>query len=140
MALVAASQLPFFDGLVRGFLLTSRFNRGWRYHKEMQVWLTPESPANSLEVEPGWLRGPFVVFDPRTFTRQKTPDDFMLEAAMLEVTQTPGPTLRLAAAAQQNGQFQQQQQQAQQQQAQQQQAAQQAQQQGLRQQPQAQMA
>lgn len=102
----------------------------------MQVWLTPESPANSLEVEPGWLRGPFVVFDPRTFTRQKTPDDFMLEAAMLEVTQTPGPTLRLAA---QNGQFQQQQA-AQQQQQQQQAQQQQQQQQGLRQQPQAQMA
>jgi CCR4-NOT transcription complex subunit 2 len=64
-----------------------RFNRGWRYHTELQIWLTsPSIPSAPLDGTQSWQRGPFVVFDPRTFSRQKTPDEFMVDSSLLEAT------------------------------------------------------
>lgn len=63
----------------------NRHNRGWRYHTDLQVWLTSPIFQDSSS-QSQWLRGPFVVFDPRTFSRQKTPDEFMVDTSLLEST------------------------------------------------------
>ena len=52
---------------------------------ELQVWLTSPAFQDSIP-QTSWLRGPFVVFHPRTFSRQKTPDEFGVDPAMLEAT------------------------------------------------------
>jgi CCR4-NOT transcription complex subunit 2 len=68
-----------------------RYNRGWRYHTELQVWLTSPTVLSTPHDQhggPTWLRGPFVVFDPRTYARTKTADEFMIDASLLEATRT----------------------------------------------------
>jgi len=71
----------------------SRYNRGWRYHTELQVWLTSPTVLSTPPDQhggPTWLRGPFVVFDPRTYARTKTADEFMIDASLLEATRSAG--------------------------------------------------
>ena len=71
-------------GIFEVMLIRNRYNRGWRYHTDLQVWLTSPTVQDSTSQQ--WLRGPFVVFDRRTFTRQKTPDEFMVDVSLLEAT------------------------------------------------------
>ena len=61
------------------------YNRGWRYHTEMQVWLTSPSLAQGAP-EQRWVQGPFWVYDPATMSRTKTADEFMVDASLLEAT------------------------------------------------------
>ncbi|RSH92880.1 hypothetical protein EHS25_008326 [Saitozyma podzolica] len=67
------------------------FNRGWRYHTELQLWLQgPQLQSIDLPADgqANWVRGPFLVFDPQTFNRQRMPEDFMVNPALLEVTRS----------------------------------------------------
>ncbi|WRT64170.1 uncharacterized protein IL334_001099 [Kwoniella shivajii] len=69
------------------------YARGWRYHVDLQTWLTsPTLPTvdlmsltNSSE-GPQWIRGPFMYLDTRTWTKQRTNEDFTIDANLLEVT------------------------------------------------------
>lgn len=54
------------------FELTDRYNRGWRYHIESQLWLSAPSLASIdgsdpslIDAPPRWVTGPFVYFDTR---------------------------------------------------------------------------
>ncbi|CAD6583700.1 MAG: hypothetical protein TREMPRED_003636 [Tremellales sp. Tagirdzhanova-0007] len=69
------------------------YNRGWRYHTDLEIWLTSPS-FQDASVQSQWLRGPFVVFDSRTFSRHKTSDDFMVDISLLEDTR---PAIELIA-------------------------------------------
>ena len=55
---------------------------------------SPTLPSMSLEPQgSNWIRGPFVIWDPRLFSRQKTNDDFMLDTAQVEATRPAGQIL-----------------------------------------------
>ncbi|KAK8865945.1 hypothetical protein IAR55_001094 [Kwoniella newhampshirensis] len=69
------------------------YTRGWRYHTELQLWLTsPTLPSIDLSKadvtggQPNWIRGPFMYLDTRTWTKQRTAEDFTIDANVLEVT------------------------------------------------------
>ncbi|ORY23199.1 hypothetical protein BCR39DRAFT_549736 [Naematelia encephala] len=65
------------------------YNRNWRYHTELQVWLTsPNIPSVENDPSTSWLTAPILVFDPSTFSRRQTPDDFMVELSLLEKTRS----------------------------------------------------
>jgi len=51
-------------------------NRNWRYHKELQVWLTKESHSEPIPNGPDSERGTYVFFDPTTW--QYITKDFIL--------------------------------------------------------------
>lgn len=104
-----------------GKSLTHRYNRGWRYHMDMQVWMqgpsltalqTSQDPSQEAfspggggnagntgsdgQNGPGGvsggargdqvLQGPFLVFNPATFERTRTSDDYTVRANQLEET------------------------------------------------------
>ncbi|WVQ97436.1 hypothetical protein IAU59_004549 [Kwoniella sp. CBS 9459] len=68
--------------------------RGWRYHTDLQLWLTSPTLANvDLQAihadssgQPSWIPGPFIYLDTRTWTRQRTLEDFTVDAQLLEAT------------------------------------------------------
>ncbi|WWC66289.1 uncharacterized protein I206_100190 [Kwoniella pini CBS 10737] len=72
------------------------YTRGWRYHTDLQTWLTSPTLPNidlvSLTANPSlheggqWIRGPFMYLDTRTWTKQRTNEDFTIDANLLEVT------------------------------------------------------
>lgn len=81
--------------------LTFRYNRGWRYHIETQLWLFATSLAamdgsdpSLIDTPPRWLKGPFVYFDPRTLTRDRMPDDYMINHNLIELTRPAGERQR----------------------------------------------
>lgn len=51
-------------------------SRNWRYHKELQVWLTKESHSEPIPNGPDSERGTYVFFDPTTW--QYITKDFIL--------------------------------------------------------------
>jgi hypothetical protein len=76
------------------YMLTDRYSRGWRYHTELQLWLTGPSltgvegmdPALAVQSSPRWARGPFMYFDPRTFGRNSMPEEFAINLNLIEAT------------------------------------------------------
>nr|XP_031857468.1 uncharacterized protein CI109_007140 [Kwoniella shandongensis]KAA5524540.1 hypothetical protein CI109_007140 [Kwoniella shandongensis] len=69
------------------------YARGWRYHTELHIWLTsPTLPSIDLSKadvasgQPNWIRGPFMYLDTRTWTKQRTAEDFTIDGNVLEVT------------------------------------------------------
>jgi hypothetical protein len=53
----------------------------------MQVWLTsPTLQATPLDGSEHWVRGPFLIFEPRTFVRQKMGEDMIVDCSLLEAT------------------------------------------------------
>ncbi|WWC86275.1 uncharacterized protein L201_001148 [Kwoniella dendrophila CBS 6074] len=79
------------------------YARGWRYHTDLQTWLTsPTLPTIDLLSlttnqqqqntngesgnSPQWIRGPFMYLDTRTWTKQRTNEDFTIDANLLEIT------------------------------------------------------
>ncbi|WVF70482.1 hypothetical protein IAT40_005272 [Kwoniella sp. CBS 6097] len=70
------------------------YARGWRYHTDLQIWLTSPTLANvdlqavhsDASGQTHWIPGPFMYLDTRTWTRQRTLEDFTVDAQLLEVT------------------------------------------------------
>ncbi|WVW82343.1 hypothetical protein I302_104350 [Kwoniella bestiolae CBS 10118] len=74
------------------------YARGWRYHTDLQTWITSptlptidllslqQNPTPTHEGSPQWLRGPFIYLDTRTWTRQRTNEEFTIDANLLEIT------------------------------------------------------
>ncbi|WWC99715.1 hypothetical protein V866_006620 [Kwoniella sp. B9012] len=71
------------------------YARGWRYHTDLQTWITsPTLPSidlvslqqSSNEGSPQWIRGPFMYLDTRTWTKQRTNEEFTIDANLLEIT------------------------------------------------------
>ncbi|KAJ8474159.1 hypothetical protein ONZ45_g16046 [Pleurotus djamor] len=87
------------------------YNRNWRYHKELRLWITKESSNVMVQKVPGGEQGAYTYWDPEMW--QKERKELTVLYADLEEksapTFLPGPTLVLASV--QNGQQQQQQQQ-----------------------------
>lgn len=50
--------------------------RNWRYHKDLQVWLTKSSDVEPVQVTSGCERGVYVFFDPHNWVKIKK--EFML--------------------------------------------------------------
>ncbi|ODN84463.1 hypothetical protein L202_00410 [Cryptococcus amylolentus CBS 6039] len=77
------------------------YARGWRYHTELATWLTsPSLPSIDLAKtdrssgQPNWIRGPFQYLDTRTWVKQRTAEDFMIDANVLEVTRRADDIIR----------------------------------------------
>ncbi|AFR98047.1 CCR4-NOT transcription complex subunit 2 [Cryptococcus neoformans C23] len=81
------------------------YARGWRYHTELQTWLTSPtlasidlSKADRSSGQPNWIRGPFAYLDTRTWVRQRTAEDFTIDANVLELTKLADDVIREEAA------------------------------------------
>lgn len=70
-----------------GFCATGarRYKKNWRYHKELQLWLTKESGTGPMEKTPHYERGFYVFFDPIIWKR--VTKEFVLQYDQLEVSQ-----------------------------------------------------
>lgn len=97
------------------------FNRNWRYHKELRLWITKETGAPSSAKIPGGEQGTYSYWDPEDWTRARK--EMTVLYSDLEDKHTPvfgpGQTLQLAQPQSAQGQPQQPQQPQQQQQQQQ---------------------
>jgi len=51
-------------------------NRNWRYHKELQVWLTKDSNTEPIQQSPQSERGLYIFFDPHNW--EKVRKEFIL--------------------------------------------------------------
>jgi CCR4-NOT transcription complex subunit 2 len=65
------------------FLCVCRYKKNWRYHKELQLWLTKESGTGPMEKTPHYERGFYVFFDPMIWKR--VTKEFVLQYDQLEV-------------------------------------------------------
>lgn len=46
-------------------------SRNWRYHKKLQMWLTKDDMMQPIQLGQGLERGFYVIFDPKTWTRDR---------------------------------------------------------------------
>ena len=58
------------------------FNRNWRYHKELGMWLTKESGSEPVQKTPMLERGSYIFFDPKSWEKIKR--EFVLVYDQLE--------------------------------------------------------
>ncbi|MBW0544774.1 hypothetical protein O181_084489 [Austropuccinia psidii MF-1] len=58
------------------------YKKNWRYHKELQLWLTKESGTGPMEKTPHYERGFYVFFDPIIWKR--VTKEFVLQYDQLE--------------------------------------------------------
>lgn len=58
------------------------YKKNWRYHKELQLWLTKESGTGPMEKTPHYERGFYVFFDPMIWKR--VTKEFVLQYDQLE--------------------------------------------------------
>ncbi|WWC58704.1 uncharacterized protein I303_101248 [Kwoniella dejecticola CBS 10117] len=89
------------------------YARGWRYHTDLQIWFTSPTFSNidlasltasaSANSEGGqWIRGPFMFLDTRTWTKQRTAEEFTIDANMLEITRPASIIINEEKASQSN--------------------------------------
>ena len=45
-------------------IFLGRYNRNWRYHKDLHLWLTKEQNTEPTQKTPTFERGNYVFFDP----------------------------------------------------------------------------
>lgn len=50
---------------------TCRFNRNWRYHKEMRLWITKETGTSPSQKVPGGERGTYSFWDPENWEKSR---------------------------------------------------------------------
>lgn len=62
---------------------SNSYKKNWRYHKELQLWLTKESGTGPMEKTPHYERGFYVFFDPMIWKR--VTKEFVLQYDQLEV-------------------------------------------------------
>ena len=76
----------------------SRFNRNWRYHKELRLWITKETGTPSSAKIPGGEQGTYSYWDPENW--EKARKEMTVLYTDLEEKSTPvfapGQTLQLA--------------------------------------------
>jgi CCR4-NOT transcription complex subunit 2 len=99
-----------------------RWNRNWRYHKDLRLWITKETGTSPSQKVPGGEQGTYTFWDPENWGKERK--DMAVLYADLEEKSVPvfmqGPGLILAQSqqgqtqAQSTGQQTQQQQQLQQ--------------------------
>ncbi|TIA86654.1 hypothetical protein E3P99_03617 [Wallemia hederae] len=58
------------------------FNRNWRYHKDLGLWLTKESGSEPVQKTPMLERGSYIFFDPKSWEKIKR--EFVLVYDQLE--------------------------------------------------------
>ncbi|KAI0345617.1 hypothetical protein BDW22DRAFT_1369761 [Trametopsis cervina] len=86
------------------------FNRNWRYHKEMRIWITKETGTPSSQKVAGGEQGTYSYWDPENWEKARKEMTVLYED-LEEKSQpvfAPGVTLQLAQAASQPQQPQQQ--------------------------------
>ena len=85
---------------------SSSWNRQWRYHKELRLWITKESGTPSSTKIPGGEQGTYSYWDPENW--EKSRKEMTVLYSDLEEKSTPvfapGQTLQLAQAQPQNPQ------------------------------------
>ncbi|RUP42722.1 hypothetical protein BC936DRAFT_138176, partial [Jimgerdemannia flammicorona] len=47
------------------------YNRNWRYHKDLRLWLTKEEGTEPVQKGPSFERGNYIFFDPSTWEKVK---------------------------------------------------------------------
>ena len=70
--------------------------RGWRYHKELRLWLTRDPHSNMYAKGQGFERGLYIFFDPTSWTRVKK--EWLLQFDQLEERSVFGEQLKTGAA------------------------------------------
>lgn len=74
---VAAQELyvtPHVATLINGLRLiisTFRFNRNWRYHKELRHWITKETGTPPSQKVPGGESGSYTFWDPENWLKER---------------------------------------------------------------------
>jgi len=80
-----------------------RWNRNWRWHKELRIWITKETGTIPSQKVSGGEQGSYTIWDPENWTKE--PKEMAVLYADLEEKSVPafvpGPGLVLAQAAQQ---------------------------------------
>lgn len=56
--------------------------RNWRYHKDIQVWLTKDSQVEPVLISPDVERGVYIFFDPHNWTKIKK--EFVLHYSLVQ--------------------------------------------------------
>ncbi|KAI9454074.1 hypothetical protein BJY52DRAFT_1286198 [Lactarius psammicola] len=75
------------------------YNRNWRYHKELRIWLTKESGTAPSQKVPGGEQGTYTFWDPDNWAKERK-EMVVLYADLEEKTlTTPAPAPPPAAAA-----------------------------------------
>ncbi|KAH9030345.1 hypothetical protein EDB85DRAFT_1963714 [Lactarius pseudohatsudake] len=79
------------------------YNRNWRYHKELRIWLTKESGTAPSQKVPGGEQGTYTFWDPDNWAKERK-EMVVLYADLEEKTLTtpapaPPPTAASAAVA-----------------------------------------
>ena len=87
------------DLLTRPFTLPPapprRFNRNWRYHKDLRVWLTKESGTAPSQKVAGGEQGVYTFWDPDGWAKERK--EMTVLYAELEEKATPAPQAYAAA-------------------------------------------
>jgi len=74
------------------------YNRNWRYHKELRIWLTKESGTAPSQKVPGGEQGTYTFWDPDNWAKERK-EMVVLYADLEEKTLTaPAPAPPAAAA------------------------------------------
>lgn len=83
-------------------MTTNRWNRNWRYHKDLRLWITKESGTTPSQKVHGGESGQYTYWDPENWVRERK--DMTVHYLDLEEKANPafvnGPTLVLAAPSQ----------------------------------------
>ncbi|KAI0060410.1 hypothetical protein BV25DRAFT_1807460 [Artomyces pyxidatus] len=74
------------------------YNRNWRYHKDMRLWLTKESGTTPSQKVPGGEQGTYTFWDPDNWGKERK-DMTVLYSELEEKSQPafPGPGLQVNA-------------------------------------------
>ena len=51
--------------------MSNRWNRNWRYHKELRIWITKESGSAPSTKIPGGEAGTYTWWDPESWTKER---------------------------------------------------------------------
>ncbi|TCD65827.1 hypothetical protein EIP91_002177 [Steccherinum ochraceum] len=86
------------------------FNRNWRYHKEMRLWITKETGTSPSQKVPGGERGTYSFWDPENWEKsrkemtviysdlEEKSQPVFVQSQTLQIA-TPGSTAAVAAVA-----------------------------------------
>jgi CCR4-NOT transcription complex subunit 2 len=83
-----------------------RYQRNWRFHKELRLWITKEAGTSTSQKIPGGEQGTYTIWDPENWGKERK--EMAVVYADLEEKSIPafvqGPGLVLAQGAQGQGQ------------------------------------
>ena len=83
-----------------------RWNRNWRYHRDLRLWITKETGTSPSQKIPGGEQGTYTFWDPENWGKERK--DMSVLYADLEEKSVPvfvqGPGLVLAQSQQTQGQ------------------------------------